>query len=221
VRSWIAGTILLVALATGASSLELTGGVKIGAGGSLVYGGWVDGLRDELYGLGAGVVEDQAYFSWRLGGWIEFPLLDRLSVRLEPCLAMVGGALLASDGYDLLAGVWAVELELPVLAVTRLALPTGSIVLGAGPLIAVAVPVLQTWNNGVVWYEDRLAWVLAGFGVAGGVGYELPVGPGTIVLDLRVLAPLLSTAAPSIDGTLNAASLELSAGWDFRPRGTR
>jgi hypothetical protein len=221
VRLRIAVIVLLAGLAISASSLELTGGVKVGAGGSLLYGGWVQDLRTELSGLGATVVEDQAYLSWRVGGWIETPVLDRFALRLEPCLGMVGGALLASDGYDVLAGVWAIELELPVLGVARLVLPVGSLVLAAGPLVAVAVPVMQTWNNGIVWYEDRLTTVLVSLGVAAGVGYALPVGPGSITLDLRVLAGLLSFAVPSIDGMLNTASLELAAGWEFRPRGAR
>lgn len=211
--------VLLVALAPGVPCLELTGGMRAGAGGSLLYGGWIGGLRDELAGLGAATVREQPYLSWRVGGWIETPLGDRLSIRLEPGLGMVGGALLASDGYDALAGVWAIELELPVLAVTRLRLPAGSLVLGAGPLVCVAVPVMQTWNDGITWYEDRLTVVLAGLGAAVGVGYALPVGPGSITFDLRLLATMISLAFPAIDGMLNAASLELTAGWEFGPRG--
>jgi len=219
VKSWMTATVLLIALAPGVACLELTGGMRAGAGGSLLYGGWVDGLRDELAGLGAATVRGQPYLSWRVGGWIETPLRDRLSLRLEPGLGMVGGALLASDGYDALAGVWAIELELPVLAVTRLRLPAGSLVLGAGPLVSVAVPVMQTWNDGITWYEDRLTVVLAGLGAAVGVGYALPVGPGSITFDLRLLATMISLGFPAIDGMLNAASLELTAGWEFGPRG--
>lgn len=221
VKSLIAVAVLLFALAPGAPCLELTGGVRAGAGGSLLYGGWVHDLRDELAGLGAATVKEQVFFSWRVGGWIETPVLERLAIRIEPSLSQVGGALLASDGYDALAGVWAIQLALPVLAVTRLQLPAGSLVLGAGPLITVAVPVMQTWNDGITWYEDRLTVVLAGLGAAAGVGYALPVGTGSITFDLRLLATMISLGFPTIDGMLNAASLELTAGWEFGPRGAR
>jgi hypothetical protein len=208
--------VLLVAAAATAPCLELRGGVQAGAGGSLLYGTWVDGVRDELVGLGAGTVTDQEFYSWRLGGWVEFPLANHFSIRMEPGLGLVGGALLASDGYDLLTGAWALELALPVLATARIALPVGEIVLVAGLLTAVALPVMRTWNDGTVWYDDKLTIVLASFGVTGGLGYTLPVGPGAVTFDLRVLAGLLSVALPSIDGMLNAMSVELTAGWEFR-----
>jgi hypothetical protein len=46
----------------------------------------------------------------------------------------------------------------------------------------------------------------------------LPVGPGAITADLRVLASLLSITSPWRDRMLNTVSIELMAGWQFRPR---
>lgn len=216
----ILAIVLLAAFAPGLPALELSGGVRLGAGGSFLYGDWIENLRGELTDLGAATVTARPYFTWRLGGWVEMPVLARLSVRVEPMLGLVGGALLASDGYDLLAGVWELELALPVLVTTAIALPVGEIVLGAGPLVTVALPVMQTWNDGIVWYDQWLAIVLASFGAAGGLGYALPLGPGSLTFDLRVLASFLSLAAPSMDGMLNAVSVELTAGWQFGSRGT-
>jgi hypothetical protein len=213
--------VMLAALAPGLPALDLSWGLRAGAGGSCLYGGWVDNLRAELVDLGAATVTARPYVSWRLGGWVAMPVLPFLAVRAEPSLGLVGGALLASDGYDLLAGAWALDLSLPVLATTTVALPVGELVLGAGLLTAVAVPVMQTWNDGIVWYDERLAMVLTRFGVAGGLGYVLPLGPGAITFDLRVLASFLSIAGPPIDGMLDAVSVEFLAGWAFRSRGAQ
>ena len=220
-KRWVLALVVLSALAPGVSCLELTGGVRAGAGGSLIYGGWVDGLRDELEGYGAAAVTGRGFVGWRVGGWIDIPLRDRLSLRIEPGLGMAGGALLASEGFDALAGIWKIELAVPVLAAFRIPLPVGEIVLGAGLLAAVALPVMQTWNDGIVWYEDRLTVALASLGAAGGAGYALPVGPGAITFDLRVHAGFLSLALPSIDGMLDTVSVELTAGWEFRKRSAR
>jgi hypothetical protein len=221
VRIRVLAIVLLAASAPGLPALDLSWGLRAGAGGSLLYGGYADDLRAGLADLGAATVTARPGFSWRLGGWVEMPASDRLSIRVEPALGVVGGAFLASDGYDLLAGVWALQLALPVLVTTRIAVPVGEIVLGAGLLAAIAVPVMQTWNDGILWYEDRLTLVLGSAGAAAGLGYVLPLGPGSITFDLRVLASFLSFAAPSIGGMLDAVSVELTAGWQFGSRGAR
>ena len=145
-------------------------------------------------------------------------MLDFLSIRVEPSLGPVGGALLASDGYDMLVGVTAIELAVPVLAVTRIGMPVGEIVLGAGLFIGGALSVRQIQNDGAIRSEGELASVLGCVGLAGGAGYVLPVGPGAITADLRVLASLLSITSPWRDRMLNTVSIELTAGWQFRPR---
>jgi hypothetical protein len=220
-KSRIVALVLALAAATVAPCLELTGGVHAGAGGSLFYGGWVHDERDELYGLGATTVTDRIYLSWRAGGWIEIPVLERLSIRVEPSLGPVGGALLASDGYDMLVGVTAIELTVPVLAVTRIGMPVGEIVLGAGIFLGGAISVRQIQNDGAIRSEGELASVLGCAGLAGGAGYVVPIGPGAITADLRVLASLLSITSPWRDRMLNAVSIELTAGWQFRPREIR
>lgn len=221
VTRWILALIALLGLAPGLPCLELTGGVRAGAGGSLFYGGWVDGVRDELYGLGAATVTSRTYLSWRLGGWVDIPLHDALSVRVEPGLGPVGGALLASDGYDMLVAVTGLELALPVLVVTRIALPVGEIVLGAGLFVAGALSVRQVWNDGTTRLEGELAAVLTCAGLAGGAGYTFPVGPGAVTADLRVMASLFPVADPRLEAPLNTVSIELTAGWQFGTPGIR
>jgi hypothetical protein len=196
---------------------DLTWGARAGAGGSLLWGGWADQLEAELMGLGASTVTPQAFFSWRLGGWAEIPLTGWLFARVEADLGPVGGARLASDGYDMLVGVAAYELALPVLAVARFALPFGEVTAGAGIFIAGAVPVREIWNDGAVRSAGNLTTLLASVGLAGGAGYVFPVGPGAIAVDLRVLASLYSLGEPGIGGSLNTVSFELSAGWEFKP----
>jgi len=217
----ILAIVLLGALAPGLPALELSGGVRLGAGGSLLYGGYADDVRAELESLGAAVVRNRLYPSWRLGGWIEVPLLAFLSVRVEPCLGPVGGALLASDGYDLLVGVTGLELAVPALAATRIRLPAGELVLGAGVYVAGAVSVREVRNDGVIRSEGEIAAVFGDIGLAGGAGYVLPIGPGAITADLRVLGSLFSIASPLLPSPLHNLSIELTAGWAFLPRGVR
>lgn len=218
-KSRILAIIFLITVATVVPCLELTGGIRAGAGGSLFYGGWVDGMRDELYGLGATTVANRMYVSWRVGGWVEIPVLNRLSIRVEPIVGPVGGSLLASNGYDMEVGVTGIELAVPVLAVTHIGMPVGEIELGAGLLVAGAVSVREVWNDGAIRSEGELASVLACVGLAGGAGYAFPTTTGAITVDLRVLASLFSVAAPWLEEPLNTISIELTAGWEFHPRG--
>lgn len=217
-KSRIVAIVLLIAAAATASCLELTGGIRGGGGGSLFYGGWVGGMRDELYGLGATNVANRIYISWRAGGWVDIPVHDRLSIRVEPDLGSVGGSLLASDGYDMEVGVTGIELALPVLAVTHIGMPVGQIVLGAGLFVGGALSVRQIQNDGAIRSEGELASVLGCAGLAGGAGYALPIGHWAITTDLRVLASLLSISFPRLDGMLNTISFELTAGLEFPPR---
>jgi hypothetical protein len=217
VNRWVLVLVVLAALAPGVPCLALSGGVRAGAGGSLFYGGWVEDLRGELSGLGAAAVTSRIYPSWRAGGWVEIPLRDRLSLRVEPGIGPVGGALLASDGYDMLVGVTCLELAVPVLAATRIGMPVGEVVLGAGIFIGGALSVRQIHNDGAIRSEGELASVLGCAGLAGGAGYVLPIGRGAIAVDLRVLASLVSLAVPWMDRMLNTVSVELTAGWEFRP----
>jgi hypothetical protein len=219
VKPWIAVIVLLAALAPAAPCLEPTAGIRAGAGGSIFFGSWVDGLRGELGGLGAATVTDRVYVSWRVGGWIDIPLLEYLSLRVEPTVGPVGGALLAADGYDMLVGVTALEIALPVLAAAHVRMPVGEIVLGAGVFVGGAVSLREVRNDGTVRTEGALANAYACVGVAGGAGYAFPVGTGAITIDLRALGSLYSIASPQLDGVLNTLSVELTAGWALRPRG--
>jgi hypothetical protein len=224
VRKNILAIVLLTVCAYGLTALDLSWGLRVGAGGSLLYGGYAEDLRAELSDLGAATVESRLYPSWRIGGWVEWTLLPWLSARVEPCVGPVGGALLASDGFDMLVGITGIDLAVPLLATTRIRLPVGSVVLGTGVYVATALSVREVRNDGVIRSEGELAAILGDIGLAGGAGYALPVGPGEVTVDLRVLGSLFSFSAPSLSAPLHTLSIELTAGWAFPPmsiRGTR
>jgi hypothetical protein len=218
---WVLAFIALATLAPGVTCLELSGGVRGGAGGSLFYGGWVDNVRGELEGLGAATVSNRVYVSWRGGGWVEVPVPELCSFRVEADIGPVGGSLLASDGYDMLVGITGLELALQVLAVQRIRIPVGEVVLGSGIFIGGAFPVREIRNDGTVRSEGELADALASIGLACGAGCAFPIGPGAITVDLRVLATLFSIADPRLAASIKTVSIEVMAGWEFRPRGAR
>ena len=220
-KRWLLAFIALAALAPAAPCLALSGGVRGGGGGSLFYGGWVDDLHGELEGLGAATVSNRVYLSWRGGGWIEVPVPDLLTFRIEADVGPVGASVLASDGYDLLVGIAGIEAALQVLAVHRIRIPVGEIVLGSGIFVGAAFSVRETRSDGTTRTEGELADVLTRIGLACGAGYAVPIGPGAITLDLRVLAGLFSFADPWLPSAIKTLSVELAAGWQVRPRGAR
>jgi len=220
-KRWLLAFLALAALAPVAPCLELSGGVRGGAGGSLFHGGWVDDLRGELEGLGAARVNNRAFLSWRGGGWIEVPRPDRPTFRVEADAGPVGGSMLASDGYDLLVGITGIEVALQVLAVQRIGIPVGEVVLGSGVFVAGAFSVRETRTDGTTRTEGELADVLASVGLACGAGCAFPVGPGAITVDLRVLTGLFSFADPWLPSAIKTVSIQVTAGWEFRPRGAR
>ena len=220
-KSRIFAIVLLAALAPGLPGQQASWGVRAGAGAGFLTGRFAGDLRGELEDLGAASVVPMPYLSWRAGGWVEIPVSGLLSVRVEPVLGPAGGALLASDGYDMLVGITGFELSVPVLAATRLALPVGELVLGAGVFVAGGLEFRQIRNDGAIRLEGDLASVLACLGFAGGVGYEYPVGRGALAVDLRVLGSVLSLTDPQLNAPLHTLSIELTAGWAFRPRGVR
>ena len=135
-KSRIFAIVFFIAAATTAPCLALKGGVQAGAGGSLFYGGWVQDTRDEVYVLGATDVTNRIVLLVE-GGWLGRDPGARLSLctrGTEP--RPVGGALLASGGYDMLVGVTAIELAVPVLAVTRIGVSVGRSYSALAPLSA-------------------------------------------------------------------------------------
>ena len=220
-KRWLLAFTALAALAPAAPCLELSGGVRGGGGGSLFYGGWVDDLHGELEGLGAATVNNRVYLSWRGGGWIEVPVPDVLTFRIEADVGPVGGSVLASDGYDLLVGITGIEAALQVLAVHRIRIPVGEIVLGSGIFVGAAFSVRETRSDGTTRTEGELADVLTRIGLACGAGYAVPTGPGALTLDLRVLAGLFSFADPWLPSAIKTVSIQVTAGWELRPRGSR
>ena len=220
-KQWLLAFIALAVLAPGAPCLELSGGVRGGAGGSLFYGGWVDRLREELEDLGATTVRDRMYVSWRGGCWVEVLVPDAPILRVEADVGPVGGSLLASDGCDLLVGITGIDLALQVLAVHRFELPVGEIMIGSGIFVGGALPIREIRNDGVIRSEGELASVLVRAGLACGAGFALPAGPGAFTVDARVLVGFVSGSSPRLEGMLNAATFALTAGWEFRPRGSR
>ena len=216
----ILAIVLLTALAPALPG-QVSGGVRLGAGAGFLTGRFAGDLRGELEALGAASVVPWPYVSWCVGGWVEIPVSLSLSVRVEPLFGPAGGALLASDGYGMLVGVSGLELAVPVLAAAHIRLPVGKVVLGAGIYVAGVLSVREVRNDGTIRSEGELAAALLDLGLAGGAGYVLPVGPGAITADLRVLGSVLSLSNPRLNAPLHTLSIELTAGWAFLPRGAR
>ncbi len=216
-RKWLAIVCLLAVSSAGASALSYSVGVRGGTSGSFLFGSYADALSASLTGMGAGTVAPQPYISYRADVFFRLGIWDFFAVQAEVGFGPIGGAMLASNGYDLLLGVTVNELSVPILAVYLLQTPIGTFSFAAG--IFAAYPIgdpLLIENNGLVRTESGLLPAIYG-GVAAGVGYQFKLGPGAVVADLRYTHRLLSlvdTAAIG-DNALVPFAVELSAGYMF------
>jgi hypothetical protein len=178
----------------------------------MLSGAYLDELNASLTDWGAGTLTPRPYVSYRADGFFRVSFLDFLALQLEVGFGPVGGAVLASNGLDRLVGVSANEISVPLLAVFSLRTPFGTFSLLGGGFAAYSIgdPLLIE-NNGLV--RTAIGLVPAFYaGLVGGLGYQIKVGPGEIVADVRYTHRLMSIASEDT-AVLTPLAVQLTVGY--------
>jgi hypothetical protein len=167
-------------------ALDLSAGARVGVAASFLFGSFSEDLSTWLTGQGAGRVASQLYPSFQASLFCRLGLSRRFALQADLAFGPVGGALLASNGFDLLIGVSANELSLPILAIILFDIPVGTLSAFAGPFAATVIgkPILVQ-NDGLVRSESGLTPKAISGGLVAGAGFQFPAGPGWVIADLR------------------------------------
>jgi hypothetical protein len=195
-----------------------------------MYGSFLDAKAATVAQLGSaspgapGSSQFQLFPGWVGGIYAETDLLKWLALRLDIWYETAGAARLGLtsggspfDEY----GIYFSSVDIPLRAGARLGLGPGTIWGSLGPylgILASPVTIVDRYSsastNVVVNADISHAFF---FGLAGGVGYSLRLGPGTASIELRADWAILSvTATGQAGGNLNPISLVLVAGYGFQ-----
>jgi hypothetical protein len=201
--------------------LEWSIGARAGASANFLGGTYGDQLEESLRAEGAGEVARQAFFSYCAGASLRMQLWKFLSLQADLGFGPAGGGLLASDGLDVLTGIWGNQLDFSILALAGLRLGRVhlNLLVGPGVQLCLGSPVLVR-NDGFIRSESAVADtadLLPALLVVGGVGASLPLGPGLLLFDARWnwgLSSVLSASLPD-DPTLRFSGVRVSSGYEL------
>ncbi|MGA2977571.1 MAG: hypothetical protein ABSF77_19885 [Spirochaetia bacterium] len=213
-----------------ASGLTCEVGVIDSGGLAFAYGPYLDAKAGSLAEWGAssfstpGTSQDALFPEWSLGGaYAEIDFLEWIGVRLEPRIAFLGAARQALTDAGVVFdqyGICFTSVLIPVLARGRLPLGPGFVTATAGPFLGIIA--------GAVYVVDRYAAssttaALASvssdstfFGLSGGMGYALPLGPGVAGLELRADWVFTPIAAARLGNEMRALGTGLAVSYGVR-----
>lgn len=207
--------LLSLALPRGLPALDISAGVRLGVCGSFLGGSYADELSTWMTDQGAGRVSPRLYASYQAGLAARMRLSRHFALQAEVNVGPVGGGLLASEGFNVLVGVSALELGIPILAVVLLDTRIGTVSLFAGPFgaISIGAPILVQ-NDGAVRSQSDLAASPATIGIIAGAGFQFPLGMGWLTGDLRYTHRFLTIIDTGAAGTaLTPLAAALTAGY--------
>jgi hypothetical protein len=207
--------------------LGLTGG----GGLAFAYGSFLDSKTSALAELGAAsfttVGSSQAHLfpGWTAGVYGQIDLLSWLALRLEVVFESAGAERLALtsggapfDHY----GLSFASVHIPVHALARTAIGPGQLYALLGPFLGIVA--------GSITVVDRYATATTTavitpdisqvffFGLSGGIGYAIGLGPGRAGIELRSDWSILPVSAGSgqSGGNLNPISLNIVVSYGFQ-----
>jgi hypothetical protein len=195
--------LLMLAPAHGhALSWEL--GVLGGAGISLTSGSFLDSKEATLAEVGSstpgklGSSKRDLFPGWTAGGYVEAGILDWFGLRAELRASFMGASGLAltdtGDPFDRY-GYYFYDISLLVLARFKVACGPGFFCFSAGPFLALTIgglTILDRYASSTTTATVDSAFF---FGLAGGVGYAMALGPGICALEARADWAITSAAA--------------------------
>ena len=223
--------LLLLCISLPAHALAVELGLTGGGGLALAYGSLLDSKAQTLAQLGAsspgtlGTSQFQFFPGWAAGAYAETDILDWLALRLDVWYESDGAARIAltSGGapFDLY-GVYFASVEIPLRARARIALGPGRFFGSLGPYLGIVTgPITivdryaSSTTTSVVTPDLSHAFF---FGLAGGIGYSLRLGPGTAGAELRgdwAILPV-TAAAGQAGGGINPIGVNLVLEYGFQ-----
>jgi hypothetical protein len=157
------------------------------------------------------------------GLYAEVDLLDWIGVRIEPRYAFFGASrrALTDAGVEFdHYGLYFSSVLVPILARGRLAIGPGHLMASAGPFLGLVVgPVSVADNYGTsstmaaitVAFSDSAFW-----GISGGLGYSLPLGPGVSSVELRADWALSPIARAALGNEVTMVGITLAVSYGMR-----
>jgi hypothetical protein len=207
---------LLFLLPTHGYPLAWELGVIGGGGPCFSYGSYLDSRQAMLAEVGSstpgklGSSTKLLFPGWTLGGYAEADLFDWLAIRTEPRISFMGKSSAAltdtGDNFDNY-GFYFYGISLPLLTRFKIPLGPGRVCLTAGPFMAVTASgliLVDRYASSTTTVSISSAFF---FGLTGGAGYALAIGPGVCALEARV------------DWALTSAADSVSLGGDVFPLG--
>jgi hypothetical protein len=207
---------LILCVCAGASSaLSWEFGGVAGGGLDFAFGTYFDAKAAQLAALGSsgpgslGTSRFELLPGATLGGYAELELLDWLAVRVEPRVSFLGAAFMAyTDAgapFDRYGSYFFAAL-LPLYLRGGFEMGPGALQVAAGGFCGLGIGGVAFFDRYVssttnTWMSLRLDGLLF-FGVSGGIGYSLPLGPGTASIELRAdwaLTPVTLDDGTGID----------------------
>lgn len=214
--------LLLLGIALPAQALTVELGVTGGGGLALMYGSLMDAKAQTLAQLGAaspgtlGTSQFQAFPAWTGGVYGDVDILSWLGLRLDVWYETAGAARIArtSGGspFDLY-GVYFASVEIPLRARARIDLGPGRFFGTLGPylgIVASPITIVDRYTSSTTTSVITLDLAHAFFfGLTGGIGYSLRLGPGTAGAEVRADWAILPVAAGQSSGDINPIGVNL------------
>jgi hypothetical protein len=196
----------------------------IGAGGlSFAYGPYVDAWALTVSELGsssldaAGTSTSQLFPEWSAGVYGEIDFTDWIGVRLEPRWTYLGFSRLAATDAGVVFEQYGLRFSsilIPVLARGYLAFGPGSFTAALGPFMGIVVgpiDVVERYSDSTTTTALTTGGVC--FGLCGGLGYAVDIGPGRAAAELRADWAVSPIAATPLGGDLYAVGATLAVSY--------
>jgi hypothetical protein len=196
----------------------------IGAGGlSFAYGPYIEAWAATVAELGASTLDtagastSQLFPEWSAGAYGELDFTEWIGVRLEPRWALLGLARRATTDAGVVFEQYGLRFSsvlIPVLARGYLAAGPGSVTATLGPfmgIVAGPIDVIERYSASTTTAALTTGGLF--FGLSGGLGYIMGIGPGIASAELRADWAFSPIAAGTIGGDLYAVGVMLAVSY--------
>lgn len=226
----VVASLLMACAAFPIHGLSVELGVTGGGGLALAYGSFLDSKTAALAELGAASLttlgSSQARLSpgWTAGFYATVDLLSWLALRLDVYFESAGAERIALtsggapfDQYEM----YFASVNMPLNVRAKLPLGPGQLSAALGPFLGIvtgSITIVDRYASSTTTAVTPPDGHLLFFGLSGGIGYSLPLGPGRAGIELRSDWSILPVTAASgqTGGDINPIGVDLVLSYGFR-----